>query len=297
MAMLPGKELLDNLLLNGYYAATWPRRRRANRERCAQGKAPILVLFYHRIADDRATPWTHSYRLFARQMRWLKKHCELISLEEAQRRIRRGVNDRIAVSITFDDGYADNCDRALPLLIAEKISCTYFVSLRNVLKGKPFSHDLRRGATCRPNTIPELCWMAEQGIEIGAHTRTHADLGRVIDECKLYDEVVVAGEELQAAVGHPVRYFSFPFGLPQNLNLRAFQMAYEYGYEGVCSAYGDYNFPGDDPFHLRRIHVENMGRLRNWGTIDPRKINPSYTMENYLPSPNQSAESTSNSRD
>jgi peptidoglycan/xylan/chitin deacetylase (PgdA/CDA1 family) len=255
------------------------------------------VLFYHRIADDRATPWTHSFRLFRRQIRWLKKHCDLISLEEAQKRIRRGSNDRIACSITFDDGYADNCARALPLLIAEKIPCTYFVSLRNVLKGKPFPHDLRRGVSCRPNTVAQLCWMAQQGIEIGAHTRTHADLGRVTDECKLYDEVVVAGEELQSAIGSPVRYFSFPFGLPHNLSRRAFQMAFDYGYEGVCSAYGDYNFPGDDPFHLRRIHVDNMARLKNWGTIDPRKISPTHTVEDYLPPPARQLENTTNSRE
>lgn len=287
----------DNVLLAGYCGLTSPYRRWVNRQRCAEGKAPILVLFYHRIADDRATPWTHSFRLFQRQMRWLKKHCELISLEEAQLRIRRGTNDRIAASITFDDGYADNCDRALPLLIAEKIPCTYFVSLRNVLKGKPFPHDLRHGASCRPNSIAQLCWMAQHGIEIGAHTRTHADLGRITDECKLYDEVVVAGEELQAAVGRPVRYFSFPFGLPNNLNRRAFQMAYEYGYEGVCSAYGDYNFPGDDPYHLRRIHVDNMPRLKNWGTIDPRKIHPSFTLDDYLPSQARPLEPTTNGRD
>ena len=42
----------------------------------------------------------------------------------------------------------------------------------------------------------------------------------------------------------------------------------------VCSAYGDYNFPGDDPFHIRRIHVDDMLRLKNWGTIDPRRLRP-----------------------
>ena len=70
--------------------------------------------------------------------------------------------------------------------------------------------------------------------------------------------MVVAGEELQAAIVGQSVYFSFPFGLPHNLNARAFQMAFEYGYEAVCSAYGDYNFPGDDPFHIRRIHVDDM---------------------------------------
>ncbi len=112
-----------------------------------------------------------------------------------------------------------------------------------------------------------------------AHTRTHADLGSIQDECKLYDEVVVAGEELQESLGKPVRYFAFPYGMPANLNSRAFQMAFEYGYEAVCSAYGAYNFPGDDPFHLRRLHVDDMLRLKNWCTIDPRHVHRKFVFE------------------
>ena len=50
-------------------------------------------------------------------------------------------------------------------------------------------------------------------------------------------------------------------------------MAYEAGYRGVCSAYGGYNFPGDDPFHLKRFHAdEQFIRFKNWMTIDPRKL-------------------------
>src|SRR5690606_21772921 len=131
------------------------------------GKLPIIVLFYHRVADDRASPWTHSVKLFQRQIRWLQKHCELISLEEAQLRIRRGRNDRLAVCITFDDGYAENCDHALPLLIKEKIPCTYFVSHEQVATGRRFPHDMAIGAAGQPNTVAELRWMASQGIEIG----------------------------------------------------------------------------------------------------------------------------------
>jgi hypothetical protein len=44
------------------------------------------------------------------------------------------------------------------------------------------------------------------------------------------------------------------------------------GYQGACSAYGGYNWPGDDHFHLQRIHADpEMLRLKNWLTIDPRK--------------------------
>jgi peptidoglycan/xylan/chitin deacetylase (PgdA/CDA1 family) len=274
---------LHRALLSGYYAATLPYRSWANARRLQAGTAPLMVLFYHRIADDRASPWTHSNRLFRKQIAWLQRHCELISLEEVQRRMRNGFNNRLAACITFDDGYAENCDQAIPLLVKEKIPCTYFVSTEHVMEGKQFPHDAAKSCVGRPNTIDQLRWMAVSGIEIGAHTRTHADLGSITDEVKLYDEVVVAGEELQKAIRSPVRHFAFPYGLPKNLSARAFQMAFEYGYEGVCSAYGAYNFPGDDPFHVRRIHADNMLWLKNWCTIDPRHMRKRIDFEYQLP--------------
>ncbi|HEV3021333.1 MAG TPA: polysaccharide deacetylase family protein, partial [Pirellulales bacterium] len=178
-----------------------------------------------------------------------------------------------AVSVTFDDGYADNCKAAIPLLLSERIPCTYFVSVANVFKGLPFPHDVARGMPLAPNTLDQLRAMASAGVEIGAHTRTHADLGKLADPTRLHDELVTAGEELQSAIGRPVRYFAFPYGLHANLNPLAFQMAYEAGYDGVCSAYGGYNFPGDDDFHLQRIHGDDdLLRLANWVTVDPLKL-------------------------
>jgi hypothetical protein len=50
------------------------------------------------------------------------------------------------------------------------------------------------------------------------------------------------------------------------------QIAKAAGYEAVCSAFGGYNFPGGDAFHLRRIHAdEGMIRLKNRVTVDPRQ--------------------------
>ncbi|HZZ26584.1 MAG TPA: polysaccharide deacetylase family protein, partial [Pirellulales bacterium] len=257
------RENFRRLLLCSYCSATLPYRRWFLACHSAQGAIPIIVLFYHRIADDDSRNWTHSNRLFRQQIEWLEQHCELISLHEVQRRIQAGYNDRLAASITFDDGYSENCDQAIPLLIEKKIPCTYFVSSRHVLEGGKFAHDTATAGRAVPNTLAQLRWMANCGIEIGSHTRTHADLGRISDERQLYDEVIVAGEELQAAIDRPVRYFAFPYGMPQNLNAQAIQMARNYGYQAVCSAYGDYNIPGDDPFHIRRFHADDMLRLKN----------------------------------
>jgi peptidoglycan/xylan/chitin deacetylase (PgdA/CDA1 family) len=259
-------------LLEFYYYGTLPYRAWLNAQAAAGGKAPVMVLFYHRIADDQGSPWTLSNREFAEQIRWLKNRYEMVSLAEAQRRIADRHNARPAVSITFDDGYASNCDEALPLLIAEKIPCTYFVTSRCVLEQQPFPHDVVKSCAAWPNTLEQVRAMAAAGIEIGAHTRSHADLGKLFNPQKIYEEVVVAGQELQQALGHAVRYFAFPFGHPNNLSPEAFHLAHEYGYEAVCTAYGGYNFPGDDPFHIQRIHAENLVRVKNWLTLDPRKL-------------------------
>ena len=52
-------------LLHLYYHGSLPYRRWANRRAAAKGRAPVLVFFYHRVADDAANPWTVSNRTFA----------------------------------------------------------------------------------------------------------------------------------------------------------------------------------------------------------------------------------------
>jgi peptidoglycan/xylan/chitin deacetylase (PgdA/CDA1 family) len=262
-----------SLLLNLHYHASYPWRIRRNARWQAQGRAPIIALFAHRVADDRANFWTESTDMFRRQIRWLQQHFDVVSLEEAQRRIQCGYNDRACVTLTFDDGYADNCREALPFLLSQRIPFTYFVSTHFMLTGEPFPHDVALGRPLAPNTPQQIRELAQAGVEIGGHTRSHLDLGPVTDAGRLHDELFVARGELEQLTGTRVRYFAFPFGQHRNLSQVAFEAAHAAGYEAVCSAYGGFNFPGDDSFHIQRIHLdENMTRMKNWVTGDPRKL-------------------------
>jgi peptidoglycan/xylan/chitin deacetylase (PgdA/CDA1 family) len=268
---MPIPKRLRKPLTAAYCQLTLPFRAVRNSYLFAAGNAPVMVMFYHRIADHSAVPWSHTNAEFQRHMRWLKRHCDMISLEEVQQRVRSGRNDRLAACITFDDGYAENCDQAIPFLIEEQIPCTYFVSTHFVLEQEPFPHDVKLGFRLPPNTMEQIRMISDAGIEIAAHTRTHPDMGQIHDPDRLHEEFVEAGQELEDMIGRRVRYFAFPYGMPKAMNPRVFELAREHGYEAVCSAYGDYNWPGDDAFHIRRIHADDMVRLRNWGTIDPRK--------------------------
>lgn len=262
-----------NMLMYPYYYGTLPLRRWANARRNAARQAPVVVLFYHRVADEHPSSWTISRRQFARQIEWLRRRYRLVSLAEAQQCIDSGHNESPVFSITFDDGYGDNSAFALPYLVRLRIPFTYFVSVHQVQYGDPFAHDVAAGQAHRTNTLDELRRLPRKGVEIGLHTRTHLNLGPVRDPERLHDEVVVAGRDLANLVDCPIRYFAFPFGLHANLNATVFQLAREAGYLGVCSAYGGYNLPGDDSFHIQRCHGdEEWMRWKNTVTIDPRKI-------------------------
>jgi peptidoglycan/xylan/chitin deacetylase (PgdA/CDA1 family) len=260
-------------LVAANYYGTLPLRAGANRLAGRRGRMPVMILFYHRVADSHPNAWTISRRLFARQVDWLQARFDLITLAMAQARIREGYNPRPAVCITFDDGYGENCDFAIPLLVGQKIPCTYFVATDHVLHGRPFPHDVASGQPLPPNSLDQLRAMVAEGIEIGCHTRTHADLAFVDDPAILRDEIVTSGAELANLLACPIRYFAFPYGQTQHLTPQSMQTAQQAGYRAVCSAYGGYNFPGGEVFHLRRIHADpDMIRFRNWLTLDRVKL-------------------------
>ncbi len=84
---------------------------------------------------------------------WFEENFQIVDLQECQRRISSGFNTRPTLSITFDDGYSENCDFALPLLIERRIPVTYFVTTSNIFQQKPFAHDVEAGFPLPVNTI------------------------------------------------------------------------------------------------------------------------------------------------
>ncbi len=253
---------------------TTSSRLRQLRHLASRGQSPMSVLFYHRVADSHPNPWTISCREFERQVDFCREHTEVISLAELQQRIASGFNDSLTSSFTFDDGYAENCRFAIPYLMRLQIPCTYFVTLDNVLTGKPFVHDLERNQPLPINSIDELRAMADGGIEIGLHSRTHFDFSRPVTEKQICDEITDSAGELADLIRRPIRYFAFPYGLPQHLIPAAINAIRDAGLQGYCSAYGAYNFPTGDAFHIRRIHGDpDFSRFHNWLTYDSRKAN------------------------
>ena len=92
-----------------------------------------LILYYHSIADDRLSAFIDpdnrlSAEQFESQLLYLKKHCNVISLEQLMDCLEgHQTLPKRAVLVTFDDGYLDNLTIAAPLLDKYQIPATLFL--------------------------------------------------------------------------------------------------------------------------------------------------------------------------
>jgi peptidoglycan/xylan/chitin deacetylase (PgdA/CDA1 family) len=90
----------------------------------------LLILTYHRILDgeDPMRPGEMTREAFERHTGVLRRFFNVLPLAEAWKRTREGTLPRRAVAITFDDGYADNAELALPILLRQELTAAFFVA-------------------------------------------------------------------------------------------------------------------------------------------------------------------------
>ena len=92
--------------------------------------ARLSILIYHRVLpepDPLSTSEVDSAR-FDLQMKHLSRIFTVMPLTEAVERLKSGTLPARAASITFDDGYTDNVEIALPILKKHKIPATFFIA-------------------------------------------------------------------------------------------------------------------------------------------------------------------------
>ncbi len=258
-------------LINFYRLSTMPLRGYRRRRLARSGSTPVHLLFYHRVSDSHANPWTIGCREFEAQLDWLGERFRFVSLAEAQRIIASGNNSESVVSITMDDGYAENLEFAIPLMLERRIPLNYFVCTDHVIYQQPFPHDILNGQPLPVNTLPSIVDMAKAGIEIGSHTRHHTDLGKITDKEQLYSELIDCSRDFEQRIGFPIRYFAFPYGQKVNLNRDAFYLLQEHGFQGACTTLPGFNAIGESWFELNRFHGDpSLARIKNWLDYDIR---------------------------
>ena len=215
-----------------------------------QAAGPILC--YHNVVPEEESAvggaGIHMPReRFARQMRWLANHYEILPMREFIVRLEGGASLRKAAVIAFDDGYTGVFEHAAPILQSFGISATVFLVADAVGRWPGFWWDQpeivaaataaqrekwltewrgdddaivaaaapggRRGV---PRSHQPADWTTirawlGKGIEIGAHSSTHRCLP-TLGDAELDDEIVASRAVVQQATGVRPEFFAYPYG-------------------------------------------------------------------------------------
>ena len=177
--------------------------------------ARIPILMYHQVDQrpEKGAPYRGlvvSPSRFASQIAWLKRlGYQGLSMPKLLPYLRGEKTGKV-VGITFDDGYVNNLDCALPVLQQYGFSSScYVVSNQN---GGSNVWDHAKGIAPQALMTHEHMrqWIAA-GQDIGAHTCSHADLLTLTAKEALY-EITHCRRQLEDALGSAVAHFCYPYG-------------------------------------------------------------------------------------
>ena len=91
---------------------------------------------------------------------------------------------------------------------------------------------------------------------IGGHTVSHPVMNQLSEE-EFRQEVSGGIEKLQAAIGKPIHHFAYPYGSPNEIGEREYQLISEFGFKTVFSSYGGCitNENKHNTTHLPRVYL------------------------------------------
>ncbi len=215
----------------------------------------MTVVAFHRVTDVIETDGlTCAPAVFQEFCKFFVKYFDVVSLGQQVDACASGADLGGTLSITFDDGYADNVEVAAPILRKLKLPASFFVTSGFVDSPivAPWDAQLRAGVDWM--TWEQVRKLRDMGFEIGNHTDTHIDLGTT-EPSVVRSELARSKAKLLAELGVDTRLFAYPFGGRQNISPVSRELVREAGFSCCLSCFGGVNGRHPDPFMLNRIGI------------------------------------------
>ena len=216
------------------------------------------ILMYHRVSDrDDYDQLTVSPDNFEEQIRWLNENRRLLSLPDLISAIQNGSAAKNSVAITFDDGYLDNLENALPILEKYQVPATIYVT--SDFAAQKISHPRYRSDSKRLHlNWQEVRSLAQHPlIRIGSHTKTHPMLSQVPLE-QVTAEIRDSKADIEQMTGVEVSDFCYPSG---NFTEREERIVRESGYTNAVTVKPGINNRKTGLFALRRTEITDRDSL------------------------------------
>lgn len=258
----------------------------------------VALVLYYRAVDCEWMPIAPDNILpaatFRRQLEYLKRHKNVVSLEDCLDHLdRHGRPPDNSVVITFDDGFSCCREVAAPILHELSLPATFFVIPGFTESEAPKWDDFLR-AVCEPFdkwiirqpaaaleeelarwrrrgdpvrvaevtrllcrgmlTFAQMRELQEMGFSIQSHGLEHWYLSSQTPEVQ---EREIAGSKriLEQRLGSAVRYFSVPFSYPGSFDQETVRLLQHHGYEGSFGGHVGYLSARSDRYAMPRIVI------------------------------------------
>lgn len=221
-----------------------------------------MILMYHHVCPADKVPtdvvslegWRYciSPTDFRRQLQRLRQAgWTYVSLETYVAGLETGETRRNRwLSVTFDDGWLDNFQYAVPILTELGVPGTIFV-VAGAMAGVPAE---------RRMTVSQLRQLSGAQVEVGAHTRTHPNLP-TLGDTQLRAEIGGAKQDLEQILGRSVRHLAYPGG---RFDQRIVESVKSAGYDAACSVIGGgWNSAGTRYWLYREVFTDEMNSLKD----------------------------------
>lgn len=162
----------------------------------------------------------------------------------------RGERQGKVFGITFDDGYLNNLEFALPVLCDVGFSATCYLVQRQI--GQTNSWDRSLGIEeVALMDLSEIREWIQAGMEVGSHTQTHAHLSTLSPE-ESWQEIHGSKQALEDRLGLPVQHFCYPYG---DFSPAHVAMAERAGYDSATTTRRGRVGMSANPWQLPRVPV------------------------------------------
>ena len=220
----------------------------------------LRVLMYHKVNDLWPNPTSVPIAVFEQQMDLLGKlGYTPVSLDAVRDHYLHGTQlPPCAVLITFDDGYRDNLENALPVLRRHGYPAVVFVPIGFLDDGRPLPHEESlRMLGIRNETLgwDELAELEAGGVRIESHGIGHRPVSE-LEPAEAAREIALSKLRLEEWLGREVEAYAFVKGSLADYRPEHASLVQQAGYKLAFTSVSGGNGPGSDRFRLRRYNVE-----------------------------------------
>jgi peptidoglycan/xylan/chitin deacetylase (PgdA/CDA1 family) len=225
----------------------------------------IKVLMYHRIVQEVPEKYNHWHYVTVTEFRKQLKLIDSLGYTPITfTDYKLYKEDKLTlpskpIILTFDDGYMDTFENAIPIMKEMGMKAVVFViGDRKLTRAEWDERD--EEDICPLMTNKQIRIIRRQGFEIGSHAMRHVVLSDLNDPEANYT-IRKSKEEIESILQEPIHSFAYPYG---QFDKRIAKIVSDSGYLFACGVYTGSPKFGKTMYDFRRLAINQRTSIQSF---------------------------------